>query len=131
ALLHDGQRDEAREVLGHATRLSPEVNWPEFYLGLLDLQSGDLDGAMLHFLRAPDPYRLAGTAMLEYTRGNDAASRAAPDAVRRQYAVGFAYQVAQVHAWRGEADAAFEWLQRYRKSTRLNSSHVKISYAVF
>src|SRR5690606_16963119 len=112
ALLHDGQRDEAREVLGHATRLSPEVNWPEFYLGLLDLQSGDLDGAMLHFLRAPDPYRLAGTAMLEYTRGNDAASRAALDALRRQYAVGFAYQVAQVHAWRGEADAAFEWLQR-------------------
>src|SRR5690606_41492794 len=26
---------------------------------------------------------------------------------------------------------AFDWLERNRKSTRLNSSHVKISYAVF
>lgn len=26
------------------------------------------------------------------------------------FLVGYAYQVAQVHAWRGETDLAFEWL---------------------
>ena len=112
SLLHDGQRDAAREALEHATRLSAAANWPEFYLGLIDLQQGALEDAMLHFLRAPDPYRLTGTAMLEFTRGNREASQAALDALEEKYAVGFAYQVAQVHAWRGEADAAFAWLER-------------------
>ena len=50
--------------------------------------------------------------MLEHSRGNDAASRAALQALQDRYAVGFAYQIAQVHAWRGEPDQAFDWLRR-------------------
>lgn len=111
-LSHDGQFDEARVALQRASDLSLDTNWPEFYLGFLDLGAGDTEGALLHFLRAPDPYRLAGTAMLEHTRGNPGASQAALDALRERYSVGFAYQVAQVHAWRGEDDAAFAWLER-------------------
>ncbi|HET8818050.1 MAG TPA: tetratricopeptide repeat protein, partial [Xanthomonadaceae bacterium] len=111
-LSHDGQFDEARVALQRASDLSVDANWPEFYLGFLDLRDGDTEGALLHFLRAPDPYRLAGTAMLEHTRGNPEASQAALEALRQQYAVGFAYQVAQVHAWRGEDEQAFAWLQR-------------------
>ncbi|HET8818937.1 MAG TPA: tetratricopeptide repeat protein [Xanthomonadaceae bacterium] len=111
-LSHDGQADAAREALQRASDLSVDANWPEFYLGFLDLQAGDTEGALLHFLRAPDPYRLAGTAMLEHTRGNPDASQAALEALQERYAVGFAYQIAQVHAWRGEADLAFAWLQR-------------------
>lgn len=111
-LLHDGQAEAARDALQRASDLSVDANWPEFYLGFLDLQAGDTERALLHFLRAPDPYRLAGTAMLEHARGNPDASQAALDALRERYAVGFAYQIAQVHAWRGEVDLAFAWLQR-------------------
>jgi hypothetical protein len=32
--------------------------------------------------------------------------------LKREYAEDSAYQIAEVHAWRGEADAAFEWLER-------------------
>ena len=112
ALGHDGQREAAREALQRASELSQDANWPEFYLGFLDLQEGNTEAALLHFLRAPDPYRLTGTAMLEHSRGNGAASRAALQALQDRYAVGFAYQIAQVHAWRGEPDQAFDWLQR-------------------
>src|SRR5258708_27090067 len=51
-----------------------------------------------------------------------------------------AYQIGEAYAWRVEKDKAFEWLERAyrqqdggpdRKSTRLNSSHQIISYAVF
>ena len=112
ALEHDGQLDAARAALQRSSELSPDSNWPEFYLGFIDLQQGNTEGALLHFLRAPEPYRLTGTAMLEHARGNPAASQAALEALRLKYAVGFAYQVAQVHAWRGEADLAFDWLQR-------------------
>lgn len=111
-LAHDGQAAEARETLQRASSLSPDPNWPEFYLGFLDLRDGDTEGALLHFLRAPDPYRLAGIAMLEHTRGNADASRAALDDLEARYAVGFAYQIAQAHAWRGEPDQAFAWLER-------------------
>ena len=112
SLVHDGQLAEARKVLQRASDLSPDANWPEFYLGFLDLEDGNTDGAMAHFQRAPDPYRLTGTAMLEHTRGNAGASQVALDALRERYALGFAYQVAQVHAWRGEPDEAFAWLER-------------------
>ena len=112
ALVHDGQVAASREALQRASDLSPEADWAEFYLGLLALEEGDTAGALEHFRRAPDAYRLAGTAMLEHTRGDEAASQAALDALRQRYAVGFAYQIAQVHAWRGEADQAFAWLQR-------------------
>ncbi|MBS0557641.1 MAG: hypothetical protein JSR27_09550 [Proteobacteria bacterium] len=30
----------------------------------------------------------------------------------QKYAAGMACQIAQVHAWRGEADAAFAWLDK-------------------
>ena len=112
ALTHDGQAAPAREALQRASELTPGPNWPEFYLGFLALQDGDAEQARLHFARAPEPYRLAGTAMLEHTRGDAARSQEAMSALQDRYAVGFAYQVAQVHAWRGEHDEAIAWLRR-------------------
>lgn len=112
ALAHQDRAAKAREALQRASDLSRDANWSEFYLGFLDLQEGDLDGASRHFLRAPDAYRLAGNAMLEHSRGNPDASQAALDALEERFAVGFAYQIAQAHAWRGERDPAFAWLQR-------------------
>ena len=39
-------------------------------------------------------------------------SKAALDALVERWADGFALQVAEVHAWRGDPDRAFEWLER-------------------
>jgi len=50
--------------------------------------------------------------MTEFTRGRERESQLALDELKKNYAVGFAYQIAQVHAWRGEKDQAFEWLDR-------------------
>ena len=36
-----------------------------------------------------------------------------------------AYQVAQVHAWRGERDAAFEWLEKSRQSGDAGLRYIK------
>lgn len=54
--------------------------------------------------------RLLGEALAEHSRGNDAASARALDELTRHYAAGMAYQIAQAHAWRGDTDAAFTWL---------------------
>jgi serine/threonine-protein kinase len=50
--------------------------------------------------------------MAEYTRGNEEASKRALATMESQFAVGFAFQIAQAHAWRGEKDQAFAWLER-------------------
>jgi hypothetical protein len=50
--------------------------------------------------------------MAEHTLGHAAASQRALDELEAKYATGFAYQIAQVHAWRGENEAALDWLER-------------------
>jgi len=50
-------------------------------------------------------------AMAQHQLGNDAASRRALEHLL-QVGAPASYQLAQVHAWRGEKDRAFEWLER-------------------
>ena len=55
-----------------------------------------------------------GTALAEHSLGNDAASTAALNHLIATNGTSALYQVAQIHAWRGESDLAFEWLERAR-----------------
>jgi TolB-like protein/tetratricopeptide (TPR) repeat protein len=103
---------ETRQALDRALVLNPQQNWANFALGNLLLAQGDAEAAMAYYQRAPDQFRTTGTAMVEFTRGNEAASRAALDKLEQQYTIGFAFQIAQVYAWRGEKDQAFAWLDR-------------------
>jgi hypothetical protein len=68
--------------------------------------------ALEHFRRAGPGYSQYGIAMAEHTSGEAARSQAALDELKSHYAAGFAFQIALVHAWRGETDAAFQWLER-------------------
>jgi hypothetical protein len=55
---------------------------------------------------------LNGESMSEYSLGHEKESRGALDELQRTYAGTAAYQIAQVRAWRGEKDPAFNWLDR-------------------
>jgi TolB-like protein/tetratricopeptide (TPR) repeat protein len=103
---------EARKALERALVLNPRQNWANFMLGNMLLSQGDVEGAMSHYASAPEQFRITGTAMVEFTRGNEAASRAALAKLEQDFPIGFAFQIAQVYAWRGEKDQAFEWLER-------------------
>ena len=48
--------------------------------------------------------------MVEHTRGHERQSQQLLAELKEKYAVGFAYQIAQACAWRGDKDGAFEWL---------------------
>jgi serine/threonine-protein kinase len=56
--------------------------------------------------------RLAGLALVYTAMGRRAESDAALKALEDGFSSGNPYEIAQIHAYRGEADAAFEWLQR-------------------
>ncbi len=56
--------------------------------------------------------RLLGLALAEHDLGHAAESDRALAKLISRWGHGFQYQIAQVHAWRGDADRAFEWLER-------------------
>jgi hypothetical protein len=57
-------------------------------------------------------WRLVGLPLAFHALGRRGESDAALAALKDKYAGDSAYQIAEVHAFRGEADLAFEWLER-------------------
>jgi serine/threonine-protein kinase len=78
----------------------------------LSLIEGKAEDALADFDKSGRLYGSAGVAMAEHTLGHAAKSEAALQVEIAEHAKGGAYQIAQVYAWRGEADKAFEWLDR-------------------
>jgi len=107
-----GDIAEAKRAYAQALEINPQQNWANFLLGNRLLMEGKVDEAISHYQRAPEQFRTTGMAMAEFTRGNDAASRQFLAKMETDFTVGFAYQIAQIHAWRGEKDQAFAWLER-------------------
>jgi hypothetical protein len=76
-----------------------------------------LDGhaaeALATFRKIDDAaFRLAGGAMSEHSLRHAKESQQAFDELRANYAQEAAEQIAEVYAWRGEKDQAFQWLER-------------------
>jgi serine/threonine-protein kinase len=91
--------------------------WPErmpALLGLgrnLVLQSNPKE-ALSVFERCPDEDKLWGRAVALQSLKDDAGSRQALRKLAASKAHTDAYGIASAFAWRGEKDAAFEWLER-------------------
>jgi serine/threonine-protein kinase len=77
------------------------------------LAMGRLDEALIEAAKEPDLLmRDVALACAQHSAGDAAASETILADVIGAFAEIGAYQVAQIHAWRGEADLAFEWLER-------------------
>jgi adenylate cyclase len=107
-----GEIAEAKRAFARALEINPQQNWANFLLGNRLLKEGHVEEAIAHYQRSPEQFRTTGMAMAEFTRGNDAASRQMLAKMESDYAIGFAYQIAQAYAWRGDKDQAFAWLER-------------------
>jgi TolB-like protein len=102
----------ARQALDRALQLAPESEPAHFHRAILSLIEGRAEEALVDFGKSGTLYGSAGVALAEHTLGHAAKSEAALQVEIADYAKGGAYQIAQVYAWRGEADKAFEWLDR-------------------
>jgi serine/threonine-protein kinase len=112
ALMEDGQMEQARAALSHALTIQPESSNSYMTLGTVELLKGRPQVALALFHRSDTVWRLIGEAMAEHSLGHEAKSRLALDELTAKWGHTAAYQIAEVHAWRGEKDAAFEWLER-------------------
>jgi tetratricopeptide (TPR) repeat protein len=107
----------AYDAFRHALAI---ISTPDNLLSFATLQlvDGKPRDALITFKGiSNDTYRNCGVAMAEYTIGDAKTSQQALDQIIATDAAFAAYQIADVYAWRGERDEAFEWLDRAYRQT--------------
>jgi serine/threonine-protein kinase len=112
-LFYAGKLDKADAVARKAAELQPTGAGSHRFQVLIAAQRGDGEAALREAQLEPDPgFRRFELAVAHYVRGDRAAADAAlADLIANAAREGFAYQIAEVYALRGEKDKAFEWLQ--------------------
>ncbi len=115
ALLHlkSGQIEAARVALSRALEIDPDNRLALRHLAVTSLLDGKPQESLAAAQRNPEPlWRTMGTALACRDLGREADSLAALAELERTQGHGAAFQIAEVHAWRGEADQAMAWLER-------------------
>jgi TolB-like protein/DNA-binding winged helix-turn-helix (wHTH) protein/tetratricopeptide (TPR) repeat protein len=112
-----GRLTEAEAEMKKVFNLSPTYAEGHFYLGQILLAQGNPAAALAAMEQeAPENGRDTGLAIVFHALGRKAESDAALARLTKVRGGDAAYQVAQAHAYRGEPDAAFAWLDRaYRQ----------------
>jgi tetratricopeptide (TPR) repeat protein len=113
-LYETGQYDEANAALQKALDLNPQQGFVHFVRGQSLLARGRPQEALVEMQQETnDGLKLAGKAMAYHSLGRQPASEAAlKELIASHGSGGAAYQVAEVYAYRGEADKALDWLDR-------------------
>jgi serine/threonine-protein kinase len=117
----------AYEAFRHALAIRPENSLNKFNLARLQLLDGKTQEALVMAQSISDEaFRSAGVAMAEHTLGDVKASQHALEQLISTSAADSAYQIAEVYAWRGEKDNAFEWLERAHRQQDGGLSELKV-----
>ncbi len=115
SLLYAGRLDEAEVACRQALELRPGAVSQKYLLGRILLAKGKLEAAREAVAQEPDEgWRLAGQALVYHALGRQAESDAAVRALTTRFSTDMPFQIAEVLAYRGEIDLAFEWLERAR-----------------
>jgi TolB-like protein/Tfp pilus assembly protein PilF len=111
-LFYAGKLDEADAAARKAAELQPAGAGNHRWQVLIAAQRGDGPAALREAQLEPDEgYRRFELAVAQYVVGDREAADAALADLLAKAREGFAYQIAEVYAVRGEKDKAFEWLQ--------------------
>jgi TolB-like protein/Flp pilus assembly protein TadD len=111
-LFYAGKLDEADAAARRAAELQPAGASSHRWQVLIAAQRGDGKTALREAQLEPDEgYRRFELAVAQYVVGDRQAADSALADLLAKAREGFAYQIAEVYAVRGEKDKAFEWLQ--------------------
>jgi adenylate cyclase len=94
-------------------QLHPEFGGVNRSVGIAHLYLGQFPAALRAMQSEPnEEYQLGGLALVYWAMGRRAQSNAALTSLTEKYASGDAYGIGTIHAYRGEIDEAFHWLDR-------------------
>lgn len=113
AQLGAGRYDEAIASLGTALSLSPERAGAHYSIGVALLLKDDPQAALARMEQEPnDAWRMIGLALAHHALGTTPEADAALAALVAKFGADWPYNIAYVHAFRDEPDAAFGWLAK-------------------
>ncbi|RPH63481.1 MAG: hypothetical protein EHM89_03895 [Acidobacteria bacterium] len=112
-LLAVNRDTEAESAFRRAIERDPGGASRHEAIGRSLLLQGKPEAALREMQQEPEEiWRLSGLPLVYHALGRRSESDAALAAFKSEYGGEMAYQIAEVHAFRGEADLAFEWLER-------------------
>ena len=107
-----GRLDEAAAEGRKSAELQPNASANHRWQVFAAVSRRDSDAALREARLEPaEGYRDFELALAQAGGRDPAAAKAAMDELIRFGRDGLGYQIAEIHAWNGEAEAAFEWLQ--------------------
>jgi TolB-like protein/tetratricopeptide (TPR) repeat protein len=116
----------AYEAYRHALAIQPASPYNKDSLAYLQLLDGKAQEALATAQDISlDFFQLSVVAMAQHTLGHAKDSQQALEKLISTSATEAAYQIAEVYAWRGEKDKAFEWLERAYRQTDGGLSDIK------
>jgi serine/threonine-protein kinase len=111
-LFTEGKLDEAKASGRMGVELQPTAAGCRRWQVFVAIQRGDGAAALREAQLEPNEgYQRFELALAQYTRSDRPAADAALAELVAKDRNFLAYQIAEVHAWRGERDKAFEWLE--------------------
>ena len=112
-----GQYQEAEVALRKASELNPQKELDHVIRGQILLAERHPDAALAEIEGESSPvWKTFGEALAYHDLGRNDDSNTALDKLTASSSKDAAYQIATVHAYRGESDKAFEWLDlAYRR----------------
>jgi tetratricopeptide (TPR) repeat protein len=115
------------EALRRCLEINPESSFGGHHVAILRLLEGNAAEALATARKIGiEAFRLTDVAAAEHSLGQAKESQQALDELIVKHAPDGAYQVAEVFAWRGEKDNAFEWLERAYQQRDGGLSEVKV-----
>jgi tetratricopeptide (TPR) repeat protein len=121
-----GNQKAASSAVQRALELNPEMAIAHLSLAKIRLAEGNSKQGLEQALLEKHPaYGLLARALAYHAVGNHRESDAALGELVAQFSVEDAFQIAEAYAFRGEADRAFEWLERAREQRDPGFSEMK------
>jgi TolB-like protein/lipoprotein NlpI len=111
-LLNAGRYEEAITSFQKALELSPDYGWGRYALSVALMQADQPESALVELEKeSAKELRLTGRAMIYYTLDEAPQSEAALQALINEFAQDWSFFIAQIYAFRGETDEAFNWIE--------------------
>jgi TolB-like protein/Flp pilus assembly protein TadD len=108
-----GRLVEAQMAMRRVLDTIPTYTSAHYYLAISLLASGQPDAALAEMQKeTDDATRVGGLAIVFYSLGRTKDSDAALAQMQKDYARKYAFGIAEVYAYRGEAEQALHWLDR-------------------
>ncbi len=121
-----GRHEEAIAAYNKALELNLQFDEAHFYKGSIFLLQGQAQKALAEMELESDPaWRLSGLALAHHALGRKKESDAALAGLIKKYQANGAFAIAEVYAFRGETDRAFEWLERAYQQRDADLSYLK------